>query len=247
MKNRVALVTGGLGGLGRAICENFLSHGAIVVAAYYRGDQSHVSEWLKKMKGEKKPLHTVNVDVRSFSSCRKIVGEIHEKIGKVDILVNNAGITADAQMKNMSVVQWRNVLRTNLDSVFNVTKNVMNDMIANNYGRIINISSINALKGQFGQVNYSAAKAGMHGLTKSLAQEVMRYGITVNTVSPGYFESEMTTKVPPDIMKKIIAEIPARRLGKPEEIARGIAFLAGEESSYITGTNISINGGHYMY
>lgn len=246
MKDKVALITGGLGGLGRSICENFLSHGATVVAAYYRGDQSHVVEWLKKMKREKKPLHTVNVDVRNFSSCRKMVGEIHEKIGKVSILVNNAGITADAQMKNMSVTKWRNVLRTNLDSVFNVTKNVMQDMIANNYGRIINISSINALKGQFGQVNYSAAKAGMHGVTKSLAQEVMRYGITVNTVSPGYFESEMTKKVPSDIMKKIIAEIPARRLGKPEEIARVITFLASEENGYITGANISINGGHYM-
>lgn len=146
----------------------------------------------------------------------------------------------------MTVTQWRSVLRTNLDSVFNVTRNVINDMIKNEFGRIINISSINALKGQFGQTNYASAKAGMHGFTKSLAQEVMKHGITVNTVSPGYFESQMTRKVPEDVMKKIIMQIPAGRLGTPEEVARVISFLVSEESGYITGSNISINGGQYM-
>jgi len=246
-QKRVALITGGLGGLGRKICENFLSQGVIVVAAYYRGDQQHVKSWIDEIKERKLPLHTANVDVRSFESCKKMVDHVHREVGKVDILINNAGITADAQMKNMTPEMWGDVIDTNLSSVFNVTRNVIGDMIENKYGRIVNVSSINALKGQFGQTNYSAAKAGMHGFTKSLAQEVIKYGITVNTISPGYFESDMTKKIPEDIMQKIIANIPAGRLGKPEEIARVIAFLADEASSYITGANISINGGQYMY
>jgi acetoacetyl-CoA reductase len=246
IEGRVALITGGLGGLGRTICENFLHNGARVVAAYYRGDQAKVQEWLSYIKSKGYKIIDVHVDVRSFTSCKKMIAEVREKVGTVDILINNAGITADSTLKKMTVNQWRSVLRTNLDSVFNVTRNVINDMIKNEFGRIVNISSINALKGQFGQTNYASAKAGMHGFTKSLAQEVMKHGITVNTVSPGYFESQMTRKVPEDVMKKIIMQIPAGRLGTPEEVARVISFLVSEESGYITGANISINGGQYM-
>jgi acetoacetyl-CoA reductase len=186
------------------------------------------------------------VDVTDFESCNHMVQKIESEIGPVDILVNNAGITRDHSCCKMSKEDWDIVIKTDLDSVFHMTRCIINGMKDRNYGRIINISSINGQKGQYGQVNYSAAKAGMHGFTKSLALEVAKHHITVNTISPGYVATEMVLSLAEAIRNKIIAEIPMGRLAKPEEVARVVAFLADEKNGYITGANIAINGGHYM-
>jgi acetoacetyl-CoA reductase len=193
-------------------------------------------------------MRAVQVDVADFDSCQKAMAQIQAEAGPVDILVNNAGITRDMTFKKMGKVDWDAVLRTNLDSVFNMTKSVCDGMVDRGWGRIINISSINGQKGAFGQTNYSAAKAGMHGFSKALAQEVARKGVTVNTISPGYIGTKMVLAIPKEVLdSKIIPQIPVGRLGKPEEIAGLVAYLCSEEAAFVTGANIAINGGQHMY
>ena len=244
MTNRVALVTGGMGGLGTAICHALAKEGARVVAAYHHHD---AQTWLQQQKKLGFDFAIYEGDVSDFDSAAKLVASVTEQVGPVEILVNNAGITQDARLQKMTVEQWAAVMHTNLDSMFNVTKQVIDGMVAGGFGRIINISSINGQKGQFGQTNYSAAKAGVHGFTKALAQEVATKGITVNTISPGYIGTEMVMAIPEKIREQIIAQIPVGRLGKPEEIGRCVVFLASEEAGYITGSNLSANGGQHMY
>jgi acetoacetyl-CoA reductase len=199
------------------------------------------------MKARGFEFRTVQVDVTDFDSCQKAVSTIHAEVGPIDILVNNAGITRDASFRRMGKPDWDAVLRTNLDSVFNMTKPVCDGMVDRGWGRIINISSINGQKGAFGQTNYSAAKAGMHGFTKALALEVARKGVTVNTISPGYIGTKMVMAIPKDILDtKIIPQIPVGRLGKPEEVAGLIIYLCSEEAAFVTGANIAINGGQHM-
>ena len=246
MKNKVALVTGGMGGIGTAICQTLAQKGARVAAAYHRNHDS-AKTWQEQQRAAGFDIAISYADIGDFSQCEKLIKEVEEQIGPIEILVNNAGITNDAQFRNMTLQQWQAVMHTNLDSVFNVTRQLINRMIDRHYGRIINISSINAQKGQFGQTNYSAAKAGMHGFTKALAQEVARKGITINTISPGYIATEMVMAVSDQIREQIIEQIPVNRLGKPEEIARVVAFLAEEESAFITGANFAINGGQHMF
>ena len=248
MKARIALVTGGTGGIGTAICRHLHSKEIHVISGFSRaGDNSYALKWQSEQQEEGYQFDIVYGNVSNFESCGAMVDEVITKYGKIDILVNNAGITQDATLKKMLPNQWSDVLRVNLDSVFNVTQQVINGMIERGFGRIINISSINGQKGQFGQTNYSAAKAGMHGFTKALAQEVASKGVTVNTVSPGYVATEMVKKMPATVLDKIITQIPAGRLAEPHEIGHVVAFLASEVSGYITGANIAINGGQHMY
>lgn len=247
MESQTALVTGGMGGIGTAICQQLCAAGFNVVATYYRGgDHEAAKLWQDEQRKQGCNIGICFVDVVSFESCATMVKEVEEKYGVIDILVNNAGTTRDVPFCKMDLEQWQTVMKTNLDSIFNVTRHVINGMITRRYGRIINISSINGQKGQFGQANYAASKAGIHGFTKSLAQEVAHKGITVNTVSPGYIETNMVMAVPQSIREKIVAQIPVGRLGKPDEIARAVVFLAAKESEFITGTNLTINGGQYL-
>jgi acetoacetyl-CoA reductase len=247
MTQRVAVVTGGMGGIGEAICVRLAGAGHKVVATYSPGN-TRAGEWLKAMKGRGFEFHAVQVDVTDFDSCQQAVAKIQSEAGAIDILVNNAGITRDASFRRMTRVDWDKVMRTNLDSVFNMTKPVCDGMVDRGWGRIINISSINGQKGAFGQTNYSAAKAGMHGFTKALALEVARRGVTVNTVSPGYIGTKMVLAVPKEVLEsKIIPQIPVGRLGRPEEVAGLVAYLCTEEAAFVTGANFAINGGQHMY
>jgi acetoacetyl-CoA reductase len=198
------------------------------------------------MQGKGYDILAVPCDVADYDSCARAVAEVQSKLGAVDILINNAGITRDSVFKRMTEADWMAVINTNLNSVFNVTRQVIDGMSERNWGRIINISSVNAIKGQFGQTNYSAAKAGMAGFSKALAQEVVRKGVTVNTVSPGYVETDMVMAIRQEIRDQIVESIPMGRLAKPAEIAAVVAFLASEEAGYITGANISVNGGMHM-
>jgi acetoacetyl-CoA reductase len=236
-----------MGGLGEAICLRIAAMGNQVVATYSPGNTKS-AEWLKAMKAQGHDMKAVQVDVADFDSCQKAVAQIQSEVGPVDILVNNAGITRDSTFRKMGKPDWDAVLRTNLDSVFNMTKPVCEGMIERGWGRIINISSVNGQKGAFGQTNYSTAKAGMHGFTKALALEVARRGVTVNTVSPGYIGTKMVLAVPKDILDtKIIPQIPLGRLGRPEEVAGLVAYLCSDEAAFVTGANIAINGGQHMY
>ncbi len=244
LAGRVALVTGGTGGIGTAVCKRLADSGAAVVATYR--DEEKAERWRQARQVEGYQLALAKVDVSSFDSCQLMAESIQEEVGPVDILVNNAGITRDTAFRKMTKEQWDCVLSSNLDSLFNVTRNVIQGMTDRGYGRVINISSINGEKGQFGQVNYSAAKAGIHGFTMALAQEVARKGVTVNTVSPGYIATEMVAAVPEDIRKKIVAEIPIGRMGTPEEVAFVVEFLASDEAALFTGANLSCNGGQHM-
>ncbi len=247
MKGKIALVTGGMGGIGTAICRQLAQQGAVVIATYNRGgDHLAAKAWQEEQRQQGYEISIHYVDVSDFNSCQTMVQVIHSQFNCIDILVNNAGITRDVQLYKMNLEQWQAVLQTNLDSLFNVTRHVISHMIERRYGRIINISSINGQKGQFGQTHYAAAKAGIHGFTKSLAQEVARKGITVNTISPGYIVTPMVMSLSDEIREKIIAQIPVGRLGTPEEVARAVVFLASEESSFITGSNLTINGGQYL-
>jgi acetoacetyl-CoA reductase len=247
MAQRVAVVTGGMGGIGEAICVYLAKAGHRVVATYSPGNTKS-AEWLTDMKAKGHEFHAVQVQVTDFDSCQKAVAQIQKEVGPVDILVNNAGVTRDASFRKMGKPDWDTVLRTNLDSVFNMTKPVCDGMVDRGWGRIINISSINGQKGAFGQTNYSAAKAGMHGFTKALALETARRGVTVNTVSPGYIGTKMVLAVPKDVLDtKIIPQIPVGRLGKPEEVAALVAYLCTEEAGFVTGANLAINGGQHMF
>jgi acetoacetyl-CoA reductase len=247
MAQKIAVVTGGMGGIGEAICMRLAQAGHRVVATYSPGN-TKAEQWVKDMKSRGFEFHAVQVDVTDFDSAQKAVAKIQAEVGAIDILVNNAGITRDATFRKMGKPDWDAVMRTNLDSVFNVTKPVCDGMTDRGWGRIINISSINGQKGAFGQTNYSAAKAGMHGFTKALALEVARKGVTVNTISPGYIGTKMVLAVPKDVLDtKIIPQIPVGRLGKPEEVAALVAYLCTEEAAFLTGANIAINGGQHMF
>jgi acetoacetyl-CoA reductase len=246
MAQRVAVVTGGMGGLGEAICIKLSGMGYRVVATYSPGNKKS-AEWLGDMKKQGHDFRAVPVDVADFESCQRALSEINSEIGAVDVLVNNAGITRDMTFRKMDKTSWDAVTKTNLDSVFNMTKPVVDGMAERGWGRIINVSSVNGQKGAFGQTNYSAAKAGMHGFTKALALEYARKGVTVNTISPGYIGTKMVLAIPKDILdSKIVPQIPIGRLGKPEEVAGLVAYLCSEEAAFVTGANISINGGQHM-
>lgn len=245
MAKRIAVVTGGMGGIGHSISKELYDQGFRVVAAYSRKQEDALA-WQADQKKMNYDFDIAYGNVSDFQSCEEMIKKIEQDIGPIDILVNNAGITRDHSCCKMTQEEWDLVIQTDLSSVFYVTHAVVKGMTDRRYGRIINISSINGQKGQYGQVNYSAAKAGIHGFTKALAREVARHNISVNTISPGYVATDMVMAVPEDIREKIIAEIPMGRLAEPEEIARVVAFLADEKNGYITGANIPINGGHYM-
>lgn len=240
-----ALVTGGMGGIGTAICKRLGSSGMRIVAGCLPGYEKK-DQWLDQMNSAGITAHAAEGQVDDFDACVRMVDSIREEVGEIDILINNAGITRDSYLRKMSAVEWYSVVNTNLNSVFNVTRQVVEGMAERGWGRVINMSSVNAIKGQIGQTNYSAAKAGMHGFTKALAQEVVRKGITVNTVSPGYVETDMTLAIKPEILQMIVDQIPIGRMARPEEIAGLIAYLVSDEAAYITGANLSINGGMHM-
>lgn len=241
---RVALVTGGTGGIGTAICRKLAQMGH-KVATNYR-DEARAQAWAAAQKALGFDFAIIPGDVADPASAAAMVKQIADTLGPVDVLVNNAGITRDTTFHKMSALQWQEVINTNLNSCFNVTRAAIDGMRERRYGRIVQISSINGQKGQYGQANYAASKAGMHGFTISLAQESAKFGITVNTVSPGYVATDMVMAVPEEVRAKIVAQIPVGRLGTPEEIAYAVSFLVSDEAAWITGANLSINGGHYM-
>lgn len=240
MKNRIAIVTGGTRGIGRAIAIDLKKAGCKVAASYHGNDEA--AQAFKKETG----IAVYKFDVANFNECQEGVAKIEAEIGPIDILVNNAGITRDGFLHKMTEDNWDGVIDTNLKSLFNMCRAVIEGMRARSYGRIITISSINGQLGQFGQTNYSAAKAGVFGFTKSLARECANKGITVNAVAPGYIETDMVKAVPEEVLKKIIAQIPVGRLGSPAEIARAVCFLAADEAGFITGETLSVNGGQHM-
>src|SRR3990167_1441031 len=247
MEKRIAVVTGGMGGIGEAICQELFKHGVKIIATYNRGgNHESARTWQHHQKNAGYQFDIAFVDVTDFASCESMINQIIADVGAIDILVNNAGLSRDHTCFKMSKEEWDLVINTDLNSVFYITHAVINKMKEKNFGRIINISSINGQKGQFGQVNYSAAKAGMHGFTKALALEVAKNGITVNTISPGYVETKMIQTLSEKIRNKLLDEIPMGRFATPDEVAYVVAFLASEKSNYITGANIAINGGHYM-
>lgn len=243
-QSRVALVTGGTGGIGTAICCRLASLGHRV-ATNYRNEEKALA-WQAQLKAKGIDVTVVPGDVASPEAAAAMVKGVEEALGPVDILVNNAGITRDTTFHKMSAMQWQEVINTNLNSCYNATHPVIEGMRNRKWGRIIQISSINGQKGQYGQANYAASKAGMHGFTISLAQESAKFGITVNTISPGYVATDMVMAVPEEVRAKIAAQIPVGRLGTPEEIAYAVSFFLPEEAAWITGANLSINGGHYM-
>ncbi|MBU0602519.1 MAG: acetoacetyl-CoA reductase [Gammaproteobacteria bacterium] len=243
---RVALVTGGMGGLGEAVCIKLAAQGFRVVTTHSPGN-TKAAEWLQAMNNMGYGFKAVPCDVSDYDACKACVEQVVADVGPVDVLVNNAGITRDMTFRKMTKADWDVVMSTNLDSCFNMTKQVIEGMSERKWGRVINVSSVNGSKGAFGQTNYSAAKAGMHGFTKALALEVARAGVTVNTISPGYIGTKMVTAIPQDILdSKILPQIPVSRLGKPEEIAGLVAYLASDEAAFVTGANIAINGGQHM-
>ena len=247
MAQRVAVVTGGMGGLGEAICIKLSKMGYKVVTTYSPGN-TKAKEWLADMKKNGYDCHAAPADVADFDACAKAIKQIEAEVGPIDVLVNNAGITRDMTFKKMGKTDWDAVMHTNLDSCFSMTKQVMDGMVERGWGRVINVASVNGQKGAFGQTNYSAAKAGIHGFTKALALEVAKKGVTINTISPGYIGTKMVTAIPKEILdSKILPQIPVGRLGKPEEIAGLIIYLCSEEAAFVTGANISINGGQHMY
>ncbi len=241
---RTVLVTGGTGGIGTAICKRLATLGHRV-ASNYR-NEAKAREWQANLKAQGFDIALARGDVGSADEAAAMIAEVVAQLGPVEVLINNAGITRDGTFHRMKAEQWGDVINTNLNSCFNVTRPVIDGMRDRKWGRIIQISSINGLKGQYGQANYAAAKAGMHGFTISLARENAKLGITVNTVSPGYVATDMVMAVPEDVRAKIVAEIPTGRLGTPEEIAHAVAFLVSEESGWITGSNLDINGGQHM-
>ena len=244
MSARVALVTGGTGGIGTAIVRRLADSGYRVATNYRNEDKARA--WQAQLRADGYEVALAAGDVTDHVAAEAMVREIEGQLGPVDILINNAGITRDGTFHKMQPDQWQDVISTNLNSVYNVTRPVIEGMRERKWGRIIQISSINGLKGQYGQANYAAAKAGMHGFTISLARENAKLGITVNTVSPGYVATDMVMAVPEDVRAKIAADIPTGRLGRPEEIAYAVNFLVADEAAWITGSNLDINGGHHM-
>jgi acetoacetyl-CoA reductase len=242
MAQKTALVTGGTGTIGSEICRQLCEAGHRVVTTCLPAESAQAGEWQAEQKEAGHTIDVVFCDLGDFEATRAAIAGV----GAVDILVNVAGITRDATLRKMTPEQWHAVIAANLDSVFNTTRNVIEGMLERGFGRVISISSINGQKGQFGQANYAASKAGIHGFTMSLAQEGARKGITANTISPGYIDSPMVNAVPEEIRNQIIAQIPVGRLGQPADIARVVVFLAAEEAGFITGANIPVNGGQYM-
>ncbi len=243
---RVVLVTGGMGGLGETISTKMVDAGYKVAVTYSPGNSKH-AEWVAQMKANGYDILAVPCDVTDIDFCAGAVAQVQAQLGPVDVLVNNAGITRDMTFKKMDKVNWDAVLRTNLDSLFNMSKQVADGMVERNWGRIINVSSVNGSKGAFGQTNYSAAKAGVHGFTKALALEVAKKGVTVNTISPGYIGTKMVMAIPKEVLDaKILPQIPVGRLGLPGEIAGLIIYLCSDEAAFVTGANIAINGGQHM-
>jgi len=244
---RVALITGGIGGIGTAICRRLAKDGRRVVANHHPTEQEAADDWRRQRADEGLEIDTIAGDVSSYEDCVRMLEELKSRHSGVDILVNCAGITRDKTFKKMEHSHWQAVINVNLNSVFNATRPVWEDMLERGFGRVINISSVNGQRGQFGQANYSAAKAGMHGFTMALAQEGAAKGITVNTISPGYVETAMTLAMRDDVREAIISGIPMRRMGMPDEIASVVAFLAADENGYVTGANIPVNGGLFMH
>ena len=238
---RVAVVTGGTRGIGEAISVA-LKDAGMTVAANYAGNEQKAREFT-----ERTGIKAYKWDVSDFDACIAGIQQVESELGPVDVLVNNAGITRDGTMKRMTRQAWDEVIDVNLGGCFNMAKAVFEGMQSRKFGRIVNIGSINGQAGQYGQVNYAAAKSGIHGFTKALAQEGARGGVTVNAIAPGYIDTEMVAAVPEDVLAKIVAKIPVGRLGKAEEIARGVLFLCGEDAGFITGSTLSINGGQHMY
>ncbi len=245
LNKRIVLVTGATGGLGTAMCKELYKDGYRVVGNYHTKEKA--DKWMKSMKDEGFDIQLFYGDVSNFESTGEMIKKIESEVGPIDTLVNNAGITRDGRLINMKLEDWHAVINTNLNSVFNCSKHVLQGMIDRKFGRIINISSVNGQRGQFGQTNYSAAKAGMHGFTKSLSMEVAKYGITVNTISPGYIGTDMVMAVPQKVLDQIVAQVPMGRLGGTHEVAHLVSFLASEETSFVTGANYSINGGQHVY
>jgi acetoacetyl-CoA reductase len=239
--SRVAVVTGGTRGIGRAISEALKKAGYKVAAGYAGNDAA------AKAFTDETGIPAYKFDVGDYAACEAAVKKITDELGPVDVLVNNAGITRDSTMHRMTPQQWAEVIQTNLGSCFNMCRCVIDSMRARNFGRIVNIGSINGQAGQYGQVNYAAAKSGIHGFTKALAQEGAAKGITVNAIAPGYIDTDMVRAVPEDVLKKIVARIPVGRLGKADEIARGVLFLVADDAGFVTGSTLSINGGQHMY
>ena len=238
---RVALVTGGTRGIGEAICLALKAAGYQVVANYGGNDES------ARAFNERTGIPTYKFDVGDFDAVQAAIAKIEAEVGPVEVLVNNAGITRDGTMHRMTFEQWNAVIQTNLSSCFNTCRAVIEGMRERGFGRIVNIGSINGQAGQYGQVNYAAAKSGIHGFTKALAKEGAGKGITVNAVAPGYVETDMVRAVPEEVLAKIIKTIPVGRLGKPEDIARSVLFLVGDDADFITGSTLSVNGGQHMY
>lgn len=246
MDKRVALVTGGTGGIGSAISQQ-LSKDFQVIACYFKnGNHKAAQKWQAEQKQAGYDIDILYGDIAKFGDCEKLVSLVIERYGKIDALVNNAGITADSTLKKMSEEQWHQVIDANLNSIFNMTRTVIPHMIEHGSGRVVSISSINGRKGQLGQCNYAATKAALYGFTKSLAQEVARHQITVNTISPGYIETPMLAKMDSEILDKITKSIPLGRLGRPEEVAQAVEYFLSKEAAFITGANLDINGGQYM-
>jgi acetoacetyl-CoA reductase len=238
---RVAVVTGGTRGIGEAISVALKNMG-MEVAANYAGNEERARAFT-----ERTGIQAFKWDVADYEACQAGVAQVESEVGPVDVLVNNAGITRDTTMKRMDRRKWQEVIDTNLGGCFNMAKAVWDGMVSRGYGRVVNIGSINGQAGQYGQVNYAAAKSGIHGFTKALAQEGARAGITVNAIAPGYIDTDMVAAVPEEVLGKIVARIPVGRLGKAEEIARGVAFLVDENAGFVTGSTLSINGGQHMY
>jgi acetoacetyl-CoA reductase len=243
---RVAFVTGGMGGLGEAISRRLYDAGMTVAVSRSVGNE-RAPGWLEAERAAGRRFESYELDVADYDSCHRAAERVLAEFGQVDVLINNAGITCDHTFVKMAKADWDAVLRTDLDAVFNMTKPFVPGMIERGFGRIINIGSVNGSRGSYGQTNYSAAKAGLHGFTKALALEVARKGVTVNTVSPGYLATQMVAAVPKDVMEsRILPQIPVGRLGHPDEIAALIAFLCSDDAAFITGADIAINGGMHM-
>ncbi|MCA3001738.1 MAG: acetoacetyl-CoA reductase [Rhodocyclaceae bacterium] len=248
MKRRIALVTGGVGGIGTGISRRLAKENVFVIANYViPGSEGPFVEAMRAAGFSDAQFAVMAGDVSDFKVAEEMVAQLIAQYGPVDILINCAGITRDASFRKMSLEQWRSVMSTNLDSVFNVTKQVIEGMVAQEWGRIISISSVNGVKGAFGQTNYAAAKAGILGFTKSLALEVAKKGVTVNAISPGFIDTPMTQAMPDAARSAVIAAIPIERMGVPADIANAVAYLASNEASYVTGTNLAVNGGVHLY
>lgn len=246
IRERLAVVTGGIGGLGTEICRHLARSGRRVVAADLDLQPERVETFRQSLAEFSGQIYFEPLNVADFDECAKFAQRVQQRYGHVEILVNAAGITRDATLRKMDARQWNDVMRVDLDSVFNLSRQFIDGMCERNFGRIVNISSVNGQTGQFGQTNYSAAKAGMHGFTMALAREVARKGVTVNSVSPGYCRTAMVMQIAEPIRNEIIAKIPVGRLGEPSDIARVVDFLSAEDAGFITGANVPVNGGYFM-